>query len=516
MEGPAVRSAWAWVLAGAACLYLLGQSGRDLWLIDEPRDAGIAWDMAAHGDWVVPRLNGEPFLEKPPLSFAAAALALKAWPGRPETAVRLPSALFCLGVLACTLWLGWRLLDLETGLIAAAVLATSREFLVKGHECVVDTGLCFWSALAVAAAVEALASGRRGWWGLSGLAFGAAFLSKGPIGVVLPAVGLGLYLLKSRGTSAFRAVSWPLLLVPALILAGAWLGLLHRAGFLDAYLAEQARRAGAGIEHAKPWYYYFLRVFEDFAPWSLLIPGAAVWAFRRQATGLRLPACWFLGALVILSIPATKRGIYLVPAFPALALLTADFLRMEMPGRWLRVGLTFLAGAGLAAPFVTGFGFPECLAAGGACGAILGVWRSRVPAASAGAGVVLACTWLVSVWAPAQEERHVLGPLIRSLPPAAVAGVHLSEPVRGAFTFVRGERMEMLAGDEAVEPWLAGPGPAVVVVQGRMERTPEELAARFEGKAAVLKSLKRRHEVLLVLANPEAMMLAAQPAGGGR
>src|SRR5688572_6423906 len=106
-DGSPVLLAAALVVALAGTL--LGQGDRQLWAPDEAREAGITLAMARTGDYVVPRLNGRPFLEKPPLFHAAGAVVLDATGSRGPFAVRLPAALFALATLAATFALGRRL-----------------------------------------------------------------------------------------------------------------------------------------------------------------------------------------------------------------------------------------------------------------------------------------------------------------------------------------------------------------------------------------------------------------------
>ncbi len=530
---------WTWVLGGVMALYVLGQANHALWLPDEARDAGIAWEMSRTGDLVVPRLNGQPFLEKPPLSYAAAALSLRLWPGRPETAVRIPSALFCLATLLCTLWIGWRLRDLETGLLAACILGTSKAFLDLGHTCLVDAGLVFWSTLAVAAGLEGDRRDRKPWWLLSALALGGAFLAKGPVGLLLPGTALGGFLLWERRGHLLKGLPWAWMLLLVALVAGAWLGPLRAAGYLQAYVDEHLRRLGSHVEHVGPPYAYLLHVWEDFAPWSGLLPFLVAWFWVRGRAGvqpLRLPLAWFLGCLLLLSIPASKRGLYLLPAFPALAVMLGGMLADAGSAGWgagwrraLGWLLALFAGVGLGVAAWGGrlaFGAAEAAAALGGLLAILGVLRAARrdrfgPAAfTAVSGLVLAGVWTLVIWMPRQDASRAPGPLLqaalRAAPGAEVAGLDLSEPMQGALSFALGQRIPMLPGPEALAEWLERPFPSVALVQG--ERTPEALLARLEGDPRLagrfmpLLSGRMKHDVFVLLANPQAL---APPVPGG-
>lgn len=106
---------------------LTGIAGHDLWNPDEPRAAAISLAMAKSGDWVIPMLAGVPFVEKPPLYFAASALMIKMLgPVAGITpAIRFTSALFGLGTLLMTFLLGRRLGGYKTGLLSDPCFAAS-------------------------------------------------------------------------------------------------------------------------------------------------------------------------------------------------------------------------------------------------------------------------------------------------------------------------------------------------------------------------------------------------------
>src|SRR6516162_7693803 len=114
-------------------LLLLGIFDHELWTPDEPRAAEIAREFLEPGhSWSVPTLNGEPFLEKPPLVYWTAALSMKLF-GVNAPAARLPCVLFGIGTLLFTWALGRSMFDDPTGRHAAMILATTSGFLLVSH-----------------------------------------------------------------------------------------------------------------------------------------------------------------------------------------------------------------------------------------------------------------------------------------------------------------------------------------------------------------------------------------------
>jgi 4-amino-4-deoxy-L-arabinose transferase-like glycosyltransferase len=324
---------------------LLGITNHELWTPDEPRVAGIGremWESAARegiGAWAVPRLSGEPFLEKPPLYWWAEG-AVFSLAGRTSAGLaRLPSALFGIAAVLATWALARRFFGPGAALFAGLVLLTSYRFLWQTHWIVVDPALVAATTAALAAFVHA--EQRRGAGRTLRLAAGyaalaAAFLTKGVIGLGIPVLGYGVYLLWTGRLRDFLGphLAWGALLVVGLV--AAWLALLaQREGpeALRTFLVyHQLGRFVPGVVdysggHERPLWYYLTKLPGDLLPWTPLALLAALAGRRalpalpaREADGLRFAAASTLPALAVLSLAGTKRGLYLLPLFPSLAL----------------------------------------------------------------------------------------------------------------------------------------------------------------------------------------------------
>lgn len=356
-------------LAGLLLLWFLG--GHDLWAPDEPYFAEGAREMLVDGEWVVPHVNGEVTTDKPPLFFWSIAVA--SMPGgrvTPWTA-RLPSALAAIVTLLLVLRLARRARDPSSSWLAAGVLATTLMFWEKARWAQTDSLLCalIWVALSAFLAFRAgEADGRR-----AGLVFWAALalavLDKGPVGLLLP-LGIALVTLAfDRRMGAWRRFapfSGPLLFVA---IAGLWPLAIHFWGAGDyslwGALEEHFIERGLhGMHHRRPFWYYLRVLPVHLLPWSGLVPGAVVLAWRRRDPWDRflLVVCGFV--VLFFSISTEKRDLYVLPAVPAFALLVAQFIdalaeRGEeappVPRRWLFIGQSIVASllllAGLAVPF---------------------------------------------------------------------------------------------------------------------------------------------------------------------
>src|SRR5439155_6545443 len=174
---------------------------------DEARYGEISREMAQSGDWLTPRLNGFKYFEKPPLQYWAGAAALKVF-GQHDWAARLWTGLLALAGVALTFYAGRRLFGAPAGALAAAVLAGCPLFLALGQLNTLDMGVSvFLSAAVFAFAIAQTADGeraRRRWMLAGWAACGLAVLSKGLIGIVLPAASVALYILVRRDWTLLR------------------------------------------------------------------------------------------------------------------------------------------------------------------------------------------------------------------------------------------------------------------------------------------------------------------------
>lgn len=333
----------------------VGIFDRDLWTPDEPRVAAISLEMERSGDYLSPRLAGEPFIEKPPLYFATAAALVKILDPLTGTigAIRLSSALFAIATLIITYLLARRLGGDSWAMPAVIVLATMAGFVENSHWIRVDSALSFFVVAAIWSFSEGNMGNRLWFFALAGLFSAGAFLVKGFIGPVMIAIGwMGavcpwLYANLRRS----RKPQWHLLhhafcLAVFLIAAGTWM-LLYRqtAGkeLWDLWFWENqiGRFLGTTTEfsHLQPGkpHYYFGSLAMYALQWTPLLivwVGVVIQNLRKEKS---LPAhrifllVWGFGTIAFLTLAVTKRSIYLLPALPAFALMAADVIENGPP-----------------------------------------------------------------------------------------------------------------------------------------------------------------------------------------
>lgn len=360
-----------WIALWFALLILAGYGLRDPWPADEPRFASIARDMVATGEWLIPRAGGDLYQDKPPLHFWMMAAAYSVI-GSLRWAFLLPSMLASLGTLLLVYDIAKRLHGREAGLLAAVTLACTLHFTITTRGAQIDATLIFFCTLALWAFLRHwLIAPSFGLVIVGGLAAGLGVMDKAVGFLTLLIWPLAWWLLRkpaviTTNLSGERSPAhWAYGLVAltsfVLVLA-AWLVpmLLHvansgspeLAAYRDELLFQQTvTRYTAAWHHLRPWHYFLVEVVPVlWLPFSLLlwwlVPRWRADAAERRVETV-LPLLWAVAVIVFFSLSPGKRGVYILPALPALALAASAHL----PNLYRRVGVQ-RASLGLAAVLV--------------------------------------------------------------------------------------------------------------------------------------------------------------------
>ena len=305
----------------------------------EPREGLAVQDIVQRGEWLFPLKRAAAIPSKPPMFHWSAALTYQFTGVLDEATLRFPSALYAtLGVIFLYL-LGARLFGAQVGLLGGAILATTMIYQTQAVNARVDMTLCFFVTLSLILFYSIY----RGflshplWPYAMYLLVGLATLSKGPLGIVLPGLVIAVFLaLKRNWQQFFKFALHPGVLI-ALVLVVGWYGLaISRGGegFVNRQLlSENLGRFFGGSGHSHPIYYYLGYLFSLAIPWCLFYPFMFWdWAKERgSADGddLRFLQTWFGVMLIFFSLSSGKRAVYLLPMYPALALLLAVWCRRQ-------------------------------------------------------------------------------------------------------------------------------------------------------------------------------------------
>jgi 4-amino-4-deoxy-L-arabinose transferase-like glycosyltransferase len=304
---------------------------------DEGRYAEISREMLVSGDWVTPRLNGIKYFEKPPLQYWTTAVAYQVF-GLNEFAARLWLGLTSVGGLFFAWFAASRLYGTETGRNATLILASMMMYITLGHLDTLDIGLAFFLEVTVfsfllAQDADEKSSQERNWMLLAWASAGFAFLSKGLIALILPSLTLIAYSAVTREFSAWKRLHIAKGLFLFLLISAPWIVLVSRANpeFPEFFFwIQQFERFLTPIaEREGPWWYFIPLLFVGALPWSSICFAELKGSWQQdrivdQFQGRRFLWLWCAVIMLFFSKSHSKLPPYIVPLFPALAVLCAD------------------------------------------------------------------------------------------------------------------------------------------------------------------------------------------------
>ena len=318
---------------------------------DEPRYAQVAREMMGSGDFITPHLYGKPWFEKPILYYWLTVQSYRVF-GVSEIAARLPAAMSSILLILAVFTIGWGWRSSQCGMVAVLMLASSPICISLGRAASMDMLLTAALTLSLTGFYLGLSIPRgngsitqapwkqspRIWMFVAYSSLGVALLAKGPVGLVL--VGL---ILISFFVLRPEIYSWKKLgLIPGgflfLSVALPWYILCFKANgwaFINEFLFQHnlARFATDRFQHSQPSWFFLVVIFVGFLPWSLHFGAACIRDLRRLRYPERLVSTsdtlffwvWVIVPLVFFSLSRSKLPGYILPVFPAMALLTASY-----------------------------------------------------------------------------------------------------------------------------------------------------------------------------------------------
>jgi 4-amino-4-deoxy-L-arabinose transferase-like glycosyltransferase len=301
----------------------------------EPREALAVRDIMERGEWLVPLKRTTDIPSKPPLFHWSAALTSRVIGELNEATIRFPSALYAtLGVLLVYVF-GRRRFGAQIGLLGAAILATTLVYENQALSARVDMTLCFFVTLNLVL-FYSLYSGlltRQLWYYAFYALMGIGTLAKGPLGILLPGLVIGAFLVLKRRWDLISKFSFHPGVALTILLTVIWYGIAVTRGgegfFQRQILQENLARFVGGSGHNHPVYYYIPYLFSLGLPWSLFLP-FLIWDLFREGDFSQddrlFLKLWFFIIFVFFSLSLGKRPVYLLPVYPALSLLLAAWV----------------------------------------------------------------------------------------------------------------------------------------------------------------------------------------------
>ena len=319
------------LLFGFLLVYLVPLAQRPMIVPDEVRYAEIPREMIATGDWIVPRLNGLPYFEKPILGYWIDALAMLVF-GQNAFAVRFPSAVGAgLSALMVALLVRRTTKDRALELLAPMIFLTCLEVTATGVFAVLDGMLSAFLTMAMTAFYFAAGSPRgsareKKLLALFGVCCGLAFLTKGFLAFVVPVVVIVPYMIwAGRWRDLFPMAVIPILTAALMALPWAIAVHLKAPDYWNYFFWQEhvKRFLADDAQHKAPVWTYLAAFPVAALPWSALIPAAWTGMDRkqRQTPLFRYAVCWLVFPLLFFSAAAGKLLTYILPCFPPLAIL---------------------------------------------------------------------------------------------------------------------------------------------------------------------------------------------------
>jgi 4-amino-4-deoxy-L-arabinose transferase-like glycosyltransferase len=488
------------VLVGVALFVDLGRA--DFWDPGESRYVETVREMIVSGNWLDPTLNFIHYYDKPPGYFWMIGGAFALF-GRTEWAARLPSV--CAAVL--TIWLtvafAWSRVGRRAALGAGVLLATTAQFVALGRSVRMDMVL---TVLTTATLVQAFrvweqrdapaeGPGPATWPLYACPAIG--LLVKGPVAVLLPMLVIVAFLLATRTSIRWRHArpGWAAAIAVAAVVAWYAVQAVRAPDYLWAFLWQHnvgrfVGRALAG--HAEPVWYYLWILPITFLPWTVFLPAALWWMQRRARRGDPLAtflASWIVMPFVFFSLSRAKLPTYLLPIFPALAVVTAAHLdrALRLAAPWARarafrvpttVWLAGMAAIVIGTPIGVATSYPAYGRHGAAALVLVvfpvlgwlavrrGAWRT-VPALIAIAALTTQLLFYRTGVPVVNEFSSLRGAaeVARDLPEATQVFAYKT---RGhSFTYYAGRTVRRLRSPAAIAEALGRPGPTAALVKTR-------------------------------------------------
>jgi len=345
-----------WLLIFSLSLFLVGMGLRDPWPADEPRFALVAKEMVETGQWFFPMRGGELYPDKPPVFMWS--IAIFYWlTGSLRIAFLLPSALCSTLALFLVYDLGRRLWSNRVGWYAALLLLLSMQFTLQAKMAQIDAMVTCWITIGCYGLLRfILLGGGWRWYFLAWFFMGIGVITKGvgflPLLMLLPYAALRIFNITDPASSLAEKVGgWRWLAGPVVMLGAVSLWFLPMLYLVEQYqdplfnayrdnilLKQTVTRYADSWHHRNPFWYYLISVIPFFwLPISLMLPWlvkhwkeAVMLADRR----IILPLGWAVLVLLFFSLSPGKRGVYILPALPMLALVSAPYLLSVLDSKW--------------------------------------------------------------------------------------------------------------------------------------------------------------------------------------
>lgn len=318
------------LVSALVLLWRLGRGSLDDW--DEAIYAQISKEIVEGGNWWTLHWGFTPYLRKPPLFMWTTAIIYEVF-GVSEFWARAASAFSGVALLVITYLIAKQLYDRRVGLIAAAILLSSYQYVASSRFGTTDIMLTFFTYSAVYAYLR-LKAGDQRWWYVIGMSCALALMTKSAAGAIAPGVIILALLLDQGFSAAMRSRQFWFALLVGLILVLPWhisMYAQHGQAFINQYIGHSLveRSVSALDQHTGNRYFYIDRLQKYFFPWVYVAPFAIALTIKELIQGqvrARILMLMMMLSFGICTVVQTKLRWYIVPLYPALAILTSSLL----------------------------------------------------------------------------------------------------------------------------------------------------------------------------------------------
>ena len=341
-----------WVFSGAVLfLFFFGLAQIPLWSSDEGRFGEIVREMWVSKDFIVPHFNFIPHIEKPVFSFWLGSLSAALF-GVSSFSMRLPSVVSALLGILMVHYFTQGLFNKKTADFAAIILATSLGYVLVGRFAIIDMVMTFFMSGAIFCLAKASIEENPRFYLFAYVFMGLSLITKGLIGLVLPALIFLFYLLWTGNLAEIKKMrlGWGVVIIALIFIPWGIAISMRQPEFSYSFIMEQHfNRYASGFFGRKRPFWFFAPILLSLAfPWSFFLPAAAFQRFSLTDTKrnkvLKFLICWFVVIFVFFSIPKSKLPYYILPLCVPLAVWVASWLDKELDSKTYRL---ILQGTGL-------------------------------------------------------------------------------------------------------------------------------------------------------------------------
>jgi 4-amino-4-deoxy-L-arabinose transferase-like glycosyltransferase len=326
----ALRMHRYFLLLAVVFLYFFNLGLNQVWQPNEAFYADASKNMLKTKDFLTPIYNGELRLNKPPMTYWLTSLSFSIF-GINEFALRLFQVLAGLGTGLLTYLMAKRFSGGEAPLFSFLALTLSFQFIANARYTSPEVLLTFFITLSLFLWYLSYQRNSGFLFFLALLSSSFGVLTKGPVGFLAPASVIFLYLLLTDRREILK-LRYYLGTLFVLITGGWWFLYqysVNREEFLKVFVKENIKRVYALQED--PIYFYILDINVSFLPYSFIFYLSLLWALKSRRKELLFPLLWFFVFFIVFSLVKMKLPVYLMPAFPAMAILVGSFLSS---GEW--------------------------------------------------------------------------------------------------------------------------------------------------------------------------------------